>query len=933
LSYNPEAFGAQCSKCMLRVVRDGPVVGPEMNRYARACVIGEAPAKEDCEEGRPFIGAAGRELTVSLGSIGVARDHVSFVNAMACRPPGNDLELLLHKGQQANKKREAMGQEPFLDPIRACRPRLYAEIGRFDKLVTVGKYALRAVTGGMQSIMEVRGAPMTGVLVPDPQSSTGSEIWLPRETLDHDPDDHVLTLGGRFVRVLPAFHPSFVLRQRRWTKVFRADLARAFRWFDNRLGWVEPNVIYTPSYDEIRRYLYRPGIPFYTYDVETDAKESLIARLRCIGIGTPHDCIVIPFLSIDGYSKFYPDDEMEAIKDLLRAWFTDPKILKTGWNAGSYDRVVMECQIGITPAPLVDGMIIHRNVDSELPHGLAFVGSLFTDVKRAWKASHAATQSASDRELHEYNAGDVVVNARIMEPLYEAVKMRGQEHVAAVDHKNQATCVGLHKNGIYVDQVIRRQLDEKYRKEAKEHLHILRMSIGDPGFNPNSVYRVRDLLFNDWKLTPLETTKLGDPSTNDDTLRKLLLLRTLKEPQKDFLRSLRKYRRAAKFRGTFIRPLRPFDEPLYPDDDAIDVSTPEGAALMDEVVDATAREAEEVLGKAAGRAIREAMKGKAGLVLADGRVHSSWNAHVATTGRKSSSEPNVQNIVRALRAMFTAEPGRMLAACDYDQLELRISADFAGASRYLEAFQDPNGDPHSVTAESLYGATFRNGSEKDRKRIRDFAKRFVYAVIYGATVETIHETIASAENDRGELIFPWVTLRETDTLVRRWMKENHEYGQWWEDTIATYRRDGFLAEPVLGRRRFFLDGEDRNEIINYRVQAAGASCVTKAEIALTEGPLPFEKWGPGTGLIQNGHDALMAEAPCKCCGGKQYAWPKGAKMRKGIDVAGHPPLAPGQKCPIVDAALAITEAMTMTLPGGNVKLTATPKIGFAWSEV
>ena len=928
---NPEQLGAKCSRCFLYAVRQGGPVGPEFSRRAKAALVGEAPGKEEVEMGRPFVGPSGRELTTSLASIGIARDDVTIVNAIACRPPGNDLDTLLHRCQQVNKKLIAAGEEPWLNPIEACRPMMQHFIEPYAKVITVGKVAMRSVTQTQSSIMDMRGAPVTGVLAPP--GADGVKSWLARETLTADELDPAVAAGGNFIQLLPTLHPSFVVRQRRWTKVFRSDLARAFRWFNGKLGWTEPKMNLRPTLSELRDFLYA-GHPFYAYDVETDAKESLLARLRCIGFATPTEAVVVPLLSVNGYSKFYTDDEEGAILDLLRAWFTDRKILKVGWNAGYYDRIVIETRLGVTPAPLVDGMIIHRNVDSELPHNLAFAGALFTDVARAWKASHAAVNAQSDEELHVYNVGDCVVNARIMQPLVDACTLQSQMGVAAVDHKSQSICAGLHRSGIFVDQEVRRQLDAKYMKEAQEHLHILKMTLGDPDFNPNSVLRVREILFEKWGLTPLETTKLGDPSTNDDTLRKLLLLKGLKQEQGDFLRSLRKFRRAVKFRGTFIQPLRPYDELLYADDPlAIDVSTVEGAAMMDEIVDKVVEVVEDAQGDLSPRLLRRALKKGVGAVLADGRVHSNWNAHVATTGRLSSSGPNVQNVVRALRAMFRAERGRGLAACDYDQLELRISAAYAQADRYLQAFKDGK-DPHAITSEAIYGAAFRHGSEKDKKRIRDFAKRFVYAVIYGATVETIHETIAAAEDDKGNLIFPWVTLRETDTLVRRWMSENPEYSRWWDSTIATYRRDLFLEEPVLGRRRFFLDGEDRNEIINYRVQAAGASCVTKASIALVEGPLPFDYLGPGTGLIQNGHDALMAESPCKHLHGKPYKYPKGyTPLRERGEVDGHPPLTAGERCPLVTAAYDIQDAMQMRFSDYDVILTSTPKVGTYWSEV
>lgn len=1293
---NPEALGAQCQRCFLRTVRVGGPVGPEISRRAKVALVGEAPGKEEAEEGRPFVGPSGRELTTSLASVGIARDDVTIVNSIACRAPGNDLEMLMHRCQQTNKKLIAAGQEPFLNPIEACRPMMQHFIEPYASVITVGKTAMRSVTQMQASIMDMRGAPVTGVLAP--VGLDGVEPWISRETLDPADGDPAIAAGGRFIRLLPTIHPAFVQRQRRWTKVFRADLARAFRWFSGNLGWREPRRNLHPTLSEARDFLYS-GAPFYAYDVETDAKESLLARLRCIGFGTPEAAIVVPLLGIDGYKRFYTEDEEGAMLDMLRAWFTDRKILKVGHNAGMYDRIVIETRLGVTPVPLVDSILIHRNVDSELPHNLAFVGALFTDVARAWKASHAATQSQSDEELFVYNVGDVVVNARIMQPLIDACTMQGQMQVALIDHKSQSVCVGYHKNGIFVDQAARRELDEKYRKEALEHLHILRMTLGNPGFNPNSVLAVRTLLFETWGLTPLETTKLGDPSTNDDTLRKLLLLKGLPQERGDFLRSTRKYRRAVKFRGTFIQPLRPFDELLYADDPlAVDVNTVEGAAILDDRVDDVV---EDVQGDLSPKMLHRALKKAIGKTLADGRHHSNWNVHTPTcvtpdtwvltesglaqvgnlpgwgpvgsqvpaagfrlhdgatlqavsdqvnpgahptqrvttvlgltvtgplhhrvqvaegarfmrlgprepdgsrtwapveptavwrrldalrpgdyamvpigmnvwastapalptftpfvpavrgrppcevtlpavltedlaffmgvynadgschdanggfqirisnttggsrleavracaarlfgeeavrtsvegtiitskvlgpwasalglnrgigakrapswilsapkpfvlaylrglafdshlsvangitpewsytgtetlcrevqmmllnlgipasltdqrtevspqtwclnvtcvgpvaaicvitgqttpvptragdtsrrrpkfiqrgntlwlrvtavedagvqpvldvivpsthrfwsnglvshnTGRKSSSGMNVQNVPWLLRAMLAAEEGHGLAAADYDQLELRISAAYAQADRYLQAFKDGK-DPHAITAEAIYGEMWRGGSEKDKKRIRDFSKRFVYAVIYGASVETVHDTIAAAENDKGELIFPWVTLRETDTLVRRWMKENPEYARWWDTTIAAYRRDLFLEEPVLGRRRFFLDGEDRNEIINFRVQCfpprvkvlTGHGYVPIGELATRDGFTAWtgKKWAPAIAFqkgaarvyrVITNRGALECDASHKFLrvGATAFEWAKtGTELRAGDVVA------------------------------------------------
>ena len=105
---DPERLGAKCSRCYLYATRQGGPVGPEMSRRACVALVGEAPGKDEVEANRPFIGQSGRELTVSLAAVGIARDDVSIVNAIACRPPGNDLDTLLHRCQQTNNRKSVV---------------------------------------------------------------------------------------------------------------------------------------------------------------------------------------------------------------------------------------------------------------------------------------------------------------------------------------------------------------------------------------------------------------------------------------------------------------------------------------------------------------------------------------------------------------------------------------------------------------------------------------------------------------------------------------------------------------------------------------------------------------------------------------------------------------------------------------------------------
>lgn len=882
-SYNPEAFGARCSTCYLSQARDGAPVPAETHAGAKAIVIAEAPGSDEVDAMRPLVGRSGVEATQGFLSIGMRRDDLDWTNACLCRPPKNDFSALIYRMQKENKTREKAGLPAWENPIDACRPRLMREVAKHTNVFTLGKTGLTAITQQARSVMDLRGAPIDGWV-----EDGGFRSWEKRDGLGQ--------IVGRPLRVMPTIHPAFVLRMRRWAKIFRSDLARGARWFNGKLEWREPEVIFDPDPKTLRDFLFG-GASFYAYDVETDAKESLVAKLRCVGIATTEKAVVVGLLSVMGF-RMHSSAEEQELCDILREFFTDPRILKVGHNAGYYDRIVIEQQLGVTPAPLTDTILLHRGAESELPHNLGFVGSVYTDVTKAWKASHAATEAQSDNELWDYNATDCVVTARIAPPLVQAVDLRGQRECVRIDHKIQGFCVGLHRTGLFIDRKARDAWDTKLTAEAAEFRMAAKHTAGDPDHNPGSVEQVKKLLYRDWGLEAENYTAMGEPSTDDESIRAMLVRPYLQPVQRGYLQALRKFRRAAKLKGTYIARMRPVTDDVWLDDLSIDADTPEGAAALGEEDNAEVAPDPEgfFTSYSSKKRGKKTVSKKTGLILPDGRCHPQWNSHVAVTGRLSSSEPNAQNWPYKIRNMVVPEPGHILVGADMDQIELRMCSALAGAARYLEVFKK-GGDPHALTSEFLYGKAFTQADDATRKRLRDFAKRFTYAVLYGASVETVWETITSAENDKGELLFPNVKLSETRLLYDKWLGANPEFYKWWDDVVEEWRRQGYLAEPYLNRRRDFADGEDRNEIINFKAQACAGSIVNMATVDLIDGPIPFDRWGPGTGFIAQIHDALYVECP----------------IDQEKNVKGW-----------------LKEAMTRTVPGFDVVFGAKPKSGMRW---
>lgn len=752
--YEPERYGANCGACFLRSKRVGGPVPGEFNPGARFLVVGEAPGETEVEQGRPFVGESGKEAMRALSIVGIRREDASWTNALCCRPSKNDLERLLNDLKGENKRRKATGEAPLPAPADCCRPRLLFELRHFQQVLTLGKRSIGSVAQTEQSILTLRGAPMRGYLTrdgiyrPEPaetrlcpnhacQKEIGSALsFCPScgssfPALTPPPDAHHL-------QILPAFHPSFVLRQQRWRQTFQTDIGRAVRFFRGELKWSDPKVILNPIPAELKAWLDARG-GFVACDVETlpgmpdgVSYDALVDRLGCIGFATENEAICVSILDKDGVSQHYSDEDLGQIKGILRDFFLSGRVLVVGHNFGYYDTMVLENNLGYRPARILDTILMHRAVDPELPHNLGFVGSTYTDV-HAWKADNTAKTAKTNHEWMLYNCIDNVVTARIVKPLDNGVGLRMQANAVKIHHTIQESCVGMHKNGLLIDQKKRTVHDARELATAKHHLRIIRDIVG-VNFNPSSHEQVRDLIYERWGLEStvlnyidkrkLYSKKTGLPSTSDEVIRALMREERLSSSQKAFLDSQRRFRRATKARGTYLVRFRP---PQQYAEDELMVNT--------EVEDAETRGD---LDPGEAKRIRREMK-KGSLIWPDGRIRPTWSAHPVVTGRLSSSDPNGQNLPDFLRDMIIPSPGHLFVDADMDQVELRIAAMKARARAYLRVFADRDADAHTITALAVFGETGRlireasiakygsakaanKAKDSEWKQLRDFAK-------------------------------------------------------------------------------------------------------------------------------------------------------------------------------------------------------------------
>jgi DNA polymerase-1 len=230
------------------------------------------------------------------------------------------------------------------------------------------------------------------------------------------------------------------------------------------------------------------------------------------------------------------------------------------------------------------------------------------------------------------------------------------------------------------------------------------------------------------------------------------------------------------------------------------------------------------------------------------------NQHVASTGRLSTTNPNLQAIPirtelgREIRSAFVAEPGYRLVSADYSQVELRILAHVSGEPKLREAFARGD-DIHAATASEILGIPQAELTKDERSK----AKAVNFGIIYGISAFGLSENLeipreeAQAYIDAYLARFPLV-----QDFIRR--------------TIERAERDGY-ATTLLGRRRPIpeLRASSRQTrslgerlAVNFVMQGTAADVIKRAMVSVHR---RLRDEGRGAHLVLQVHDELLLEAP------------------------------------------------------------------------
>src|SRR4051812_33887889 len=239
------------------------------------------------------------------------------------------------------------------------------------------------------------------------------------------------------------------------------------------------------------------------------------------------------------------------------------------------------------------------------------------------------------------------------------------------------------------------------------------------------------------------------------------------------------------------------------------------------------------------------------LIDDDGRLHTTFNQTATTTGRLSSTNPNLQNIPirtelgREIRACFVAAEGRKLISADYSQVELRLLAHIAGEDVLKEIFRRGE-DVHTATAETILGGRTDPGT-------RSKAKMVNYGIVYGLSAFGLADRL-QIERD------------EAQEFIDRYLERFPAVKEFIDRTIASATTEGHVATlfgrirrvPELRSRQFQTRSLGERLAVNMVIQGTAADII---KVAMVRARDRLRDAGLSTRLVLQIHDELLFEGP------------------------------------------------------------------------
>jgi DNA polymerase-1 len=491
----------------------------------------------------------------------------------------------------------------------------------------------------------------------------------------------------------------------------------------------------------------------------------------------------------------------EAVK-LLKPLLEDPAVLKIGHNI-KYDMEVL-ARYGIDVHPIDDTMIISYVLEgAQHGHGMDELAELhlghhtikYKDVAGTGKSQVTFDQVPLETAL-DYAAEDADITLRLhqgLKPRLVLDKMTGLYET--IERPLIDVLNDMEQTGIQVDAKFLKSLSDDFAKRISdlgEEIH----KLAGREFNIGSPKQLGEVLFDEMGLPGGKKGKTGAYGTGAD------ILETLAVDGHELPARVLDWRQLSKLKSTYA-------------DSLVGQINPE-----------------------------------------TGRVHTNYGQAIASTGRLSSTEPNLQNIPirteegRKIRQAFVPAKGNVLLSADYSQIELRLLAHVADIDTLKEAFRDGQ-DIHAMTASQVFGVPVEGMDPMVRRQ----AKAINFGIIYGISAFGLARQLGISRGEAGDYIKAYF---EKYPGIRDYMENAKESARENGYVTTLYGRKCFVPgiNDKNGARRSFME----RAAINAPIQGGAADIIKRAMIRL---PGALKKAKLSGKMLLQVHDELVFEVPEK----------------------------------------------------------------------
>lgn len=489
-------------------------------------------------------------------------------------------------------------------------------------------------------------------------------------------------------------------------------------------------------------------------------------------------------------------DEAQKIVNEFKIVYESPDLLKIGQNL-KYDLLVLE-NYGIQlQGELFDTMIAHYVLQPELRHGMDYMAEAYLHYKTIHIDELIGTKGKGQKNMrdlppeavYEYACEDADVTLKLRNILEPKLREEGvYDLFHDIEMPLMPVLAYMERNGVRIDAEALAEASRLYTAQMQQLEEDIHRLAGEP-FNISSPRQVGEVLFDKLKIVGKpKKTKTGQYVTSEDVLESL-------RSKHEIVEKILEYRGLKKLLSTYIDALPKLVNPRT------------------------------------------------------GHIHTSFNQTITSTGRLSSSNPNLQNIPvrnaegKEMRKAFIPDPGCEFFSADYSQIELRIMAHLSQDPHMTEAFAEGD-DIHAATAAKIYKKDISEVTREERSK----AKTANFGIIYGISVFGLAERMNVSRMEAKELIDGYFA---TYPRVHEYMSQS----------IETARRKGY-TETLFHRKCYLRDINSHNAVvrgyaernaINAPIQGTAADII---KIAMVRIYRRFREEGLRSQMIIQVHDEL-----------------------------------------------------------------------------